>query len=1022
MIRAIASLAAHRLRRRASAALLLVGAVAAATGVGGTIAALGGSAADEGIARALAALPPPERALRVTGYAPSSEGAAALDASARASLGGARSIAGESMAGTILRRVRDPRAPYDLQLVAVDDAQRWLSLASGSVPRPCDGTSCEAVLLSRRDAPPDLPATLHIGSLEVRLVGRATLSSEIPLGSLDERGPELPPADPYSQTTDAPPALLLVDGVAAAARAEGSAAVGRTYLWTAPLDTAVVHPWTVANVRSTIDAARASLAAAAPSLSLAAPTETIDDVLARASANGARLLLVGSLAAAILVAFAAYAALLGRRDLQHELERLAAMGAGRRAAVLLVALESGVPTLAGGALGWLAALAAAAVVAPGAGGDRTAVAVHVLAAPPTLGLLALIVGAALVAAVLGLVGRAGRGALGGLLPGLAVAGVLVAWRASDGFDVGSLASGVEAPFVALLPALVGLAVASVALVVMPHILRRAARAGRRAPLPVRLALLSVARDATRPAATVTLLAFGLGGLIFAVADAATLDRGISDQMGFRTAMDLRVVEAGTDLTLDATVVPFDRYRSLGPGVHAWPTLHLEAMAGGSIATSVLGLPPDAVAGLRGWRSDDAADSPIALARAIEVPGPFAVPGHRLPPGEAKLVLPVTASGDWVDLSAVIETDAGDAVRVYLGTAIRGSQTLTAGLPARAIGGRIVAIVVAEGRLIAGQDHPAKLGRATLRLPSLDDFLPARPLEVQVSGLDKAVLRAPLPTDGLALPAIVSPDLAALAATTPDRTLSLTIGDGPLVRIRVAGVAARFPTIADEGRGFAVVALDPLLTALDGASPGAGHPDEAWIRVDPPATVSSTIAALRSPTFRSPAIVDRAALEAAAREDPFATSISAAFAAAGLAGMLLAALGLLLGAAADLRDEAGELRDLEAQGLGPTALRRQVAVRAAVLGAAGVAAGLLVGLVLSAWVTSSIAVSANVGRPVPPLALVVPWERVALAVVVPLVGTAAIGWLLSRWSFRRSARAASGRPSATPARPRTEEAS
>ncbi|MEZ0240789.1 MAG: FtsX-like permease family protein [Chloroflexota bacterium] len=1016
MIWSIVSLAGHRLRGRAASTLILVAAVAAATTVSGVIGALGTAAADQSIQDSLAGLDPADRSLQVTGYEFSGDNAGELDDSAIAAFGPVAGIAAAPERGLIFRRVRDGAVPYDLQLLAVDGPGRWLELADGRAPSPCDGTTCEAVLVSKAAAPGDLPATLHIGGLEVRVVGRARLASSIPLGHLDERGAIQAGIDTDHPTTaaEAPPALLLVDGVRAAAAAGGVTAIGRTYLWTAPLHAELIHPWSLDRLTRPLAEARRILADRGPTLTMAAPTQVIDDQLARASVNGGRLLLVGALGVSILIAFAAYAALLGRRDLALELERVAAAGGNRRARLLLAVLEIAVPTVAGGFLGWLVGALLTAVVAPlpDAGPGAT---IARLGLDPRAALFAGAVTLSAVAAVaLGLVGTTRREALAGLVPGFVLVGALVAWRLAAGLDPSAVGGSTDVPILALLPASVGLAIAALALLVVPRLLRRLAAASGRAALPIRLALLSVARDPARPAATLTLLAFGLGGLVFAVTEAATLNRGIADSSAFQAGMDLRVSEAGTDLTLSATVVPFDRYRGLGPGVEAWPVAHLEAVAAGDRPLSVLALPPDAIPKLRGWRSDASPTDPAAMAAAIEVPGSFDVPGHQLPAGKPDLSIAVLHEGDPVDLAAVVRTAAGDAVRIGLGTAKFDRTVFDVPLPAAAVGGRVVAILVAEGRLIAGQDHPAKLGSATLAFEDLGGLVDQRPIEVRTSGVEEAVIRAPLATDGLVLPAIVSPDLARLAAGAADGTLPVTFAGRALTRIRVAGVASWFPTVVYAERSFAVVDLDPFLVALDGTAPGAGHPDEAWLRVADPAGAASAVAALQQPPFRDVAVIDRSALAARATGDPFSISILAAFTAAALAGLLLAALGLVLGASSDLHDETGELRDLEAQGLGPAALRRHVAARTALLAFGGLAAGVMVGVALAAIVTGRIAVTADAAAPIPPLILVVPWIQVALAVGIPVLLAGGLAWLVARRAFRGSARSGGRRRVPTPA--------
>jgi hypothetical protein len=1004
VILAVASLARHRLAGRAGSTLLLVVAVAAATGLTATIRAVGLSATDAAVGAALTALDPADRALRITGYGPSATGSVALDRAARTALDGTAAFAEPLASGVILRRVRDPGAPYDLQVVAVDGATRWISLLAGRMPARCDGSECEAVLLSGVEEPGDLPGVLHVGALVVHLVGRATMASPIPLGHLDERGPQKPPADPTTQGVDPAPALLLLDGVAGVAGAPGAAAIGRTYLWTAPLRASVLHPWTVPSFEDALGAARARLASSAPALSLASPSEPIRREIARGLANDGRLLLVGTLGGAVLVAFVGYAALLGRRDLRGELDRLAAAGAGRTAGALLVTIEVLVPTLLGTAAGWAGAAVVARFTVTGAGSDPGGVIGHSLFDAGGLGLAGFVLGAAIVAVLAGLLGVARRGAVAGLLPGGLAIAAFVGWRvvAGGGLSVDALGSSVEAPILVAIPAITGIAVAAAALALVPLILRRLAKTRRHRSLSVRLALISLARDPVRPAATIVILAFGIGGLAFGLIDAATLRRGIADRAAFAIGMDLRVTEAASGLTLSATVAPFDRYGTLGAGAQAVPVAHVQAGAGPAGGVTVLGLPPSAIPLLQGWRDDLGADQG-AIGAAIEVPGQFAVPGVALDPGASTVGVTVTHSGDPVYLSVVIVARDGDSARLFLGTLHPGRERLEAPLPEGARGGRIIAIIVSEGRLIAGPTHPAGLARATLTFEGLDELAGRDPVSVEVSGAQSAVLRAPLPTDALVLPAIVGPDIAAAARATGDGILTLTLGDRRLARIRVAAVMPRFPGLPAAGRSFAVVALDPLLMAMDGAAPGAGRPDEAWIRVADPGRLAATRAALQGPPFRQTVVRSRADLELAGVADPFSRSVLAAIAAAGTVGLLLAAIGLALGVLTDVRDETGDLHDLEAQGVGPRSLGRQVRVRALLLAAAGTAAGVTMGILLSAVETAAVGTGADATSPGLPLVLDVPWGSLAAAAAIPVLVAAALGWIGTRRAFRASAR-------------------
>ena len=83
------------------------------------------------------------------------------------------------------------------------------------------------------------------------------------------------------------------------------------------------------------------------------------------------------------------------------------------------------------------------------------------------------------------------------------------------------------------------------------------------------------------------------------------------------------------------------------------------------------------------------------------------------------------------------------------------------------------------------------------------------------------------------------------------------------------------------------------------------------------------------------------------------------------------MGLVLAIRADLRDDRGELVDLEAQGATPALLRRVVAARAALVGAVGRrSAASLAGVVLAFLVTRVVSVTARADAPEPPLATTV----------------------------------------------------
>src|SRR5213078_2795541 len=87
-------------------------------------------------------------------------------------------------------------------------------------------------------------------------------------------------------------------------------------------------------------------------------------------------------------------------------------------------------------------------------------------------------------------------------------------------------------------------------------------------------------------------------------------------------------------------------------------------------------------------------------------------------------------------------------------------------------------------------------------------------------------RPPQPTDGLALPVLATPAVAAAAART--RIVALTI-EGEQVPARVVGIVPRYRSIVGE----AVVAeRQTAQTFLDSRSPGLGTTDELWANALP----------------------------------------------------------------------------------------------------------------------------------------------------------------------------------------------
>jgi hypothetical protein len=264
----------------------------------------------------------------------------------------------------------------------------------------------------------------------------------------------------------------------------------------------------------------------------------------------------------------------------------------------------------------------------------------------------------------------------------------------------------------------------------------------------------------------------------------------------------------------------------------------------------------------------------------------------------------------------------------------------------------------------------------------------------------ALIRPRQPTDTRPPAVLATPRLAALAGG-PRGLLPLRAG-GAVVPVEVAGVVERFPGVSGEAVVGDRVALQ---TAVEAAAPGAARDNEVWLDVPPPRRAAVEAALLRPP-FRALATASRSALEADAARDPLAHGTLLALAGTALVALLLAAIGLALAVRSDLRDDSGELYDLEAQGASPSLLRRVVRSRAAAVSVAGLVAGAVTGALLVTLVTRVVSVTARAVAPEPPLVADLDLGVVAAGVVAYLVLALALVGRTTRRAFasRRGPRA------------------
>jgi hypothetical protein len=562
----------------------------------------------------------------------------------------------------------------------------------------------------------------------------------------------------------------------------------------------------------------------------------------------------------------------------------------------------------------------------------------------------------------------------------AVGAVLLAVARGDA-SATSVGQGTGA-FLLLLPALVVFAASVVAARLLAPGFRTLGRAN--GPLPLRLAAVSIAR---RPGTAIVASAFvvvSVGVALFAVSYRATLERGQRDQAAFAVPADYVLSEDLERLVTVQQVAP-RVFASLGDSVAV-------ARASGDLrgrSVTLLGLPTSSLGKVGGWRDrpDVRALGPTAHLRGLDVRA-------------GRFELPVTLRGAPVTLALNVLEPRGDFALVSLGTPGAGTHVLHGRVPEH---GLVVALRLSYppiAAFLAGHRESgttlsvsnASRGVLTLGRP-FSSWIGTGGVSVTdgeihylVNRAAVSLLRPKQPTDGVPVPVLATPSLAALG-----NVLSVTVNDAPLT-VRVVGTTRFVPSVA----GDAIVAdRDRVSTALNAARPGALVPSEVWVLHARP----DAAALLRRDPLDRLAVTSHAERLHELRTDPLARGTLALLSVTALVALTLALVGLLLTVVTDLRDESGDLLDLRAQGMSSRELRRYLRVRAWLVAIAGVAGGLATGAILVSLVSSVVAVTAGATTPLPPLVVALDWPLLALGAAAFV---AAAGVLVNGTTSRRPA--------------------
>ena len=971
------------------------------------------AAEDRALAAAVRELPPDVRGVRAQWFGlPAGEAYAGLDSAAKAEL---RTVVSTRPVATVLFRESSIGGEF-VALGAVDGLERWVRLQSGRMPQTCEPSRCEMLLLRGAARVP------RAAGLRIVVVGRGVLRSQALFGNavpaarnaLDraELAAGLQRVTRYHQP--APPPLLLADGVRTLAGAPSLASAYRSYGWFVALRERDVRAWTATRIARDADRARAALQARSTAFDVVAPAAELRDAAARARVGARRLLLLGGDAAALVLAFTAFAATRLRRPSELMRMRLTWLGSARWQRTLAVAAQGGVLGAVGAFAGWSAAVAVTAAAARPLGVPGGDFLTHSLLDEAGLAAAA---GVAVVAAVVvcaALVLRPRGGRLSGTdVAVVAIVGGLALALSRGAADPGTVLAerGTGALLLVLPPAIAGLGAFAAARLLPPG-LRLLARVAPSRAVAVQLAAVTAARRPGAAAATVAFLVVSVSLAVFAYGYRETLERGQREQAAFAIGADIVVHEDLSRLIAVREIATPARVRTLDSDAVTGRTLRAAGNVSGlasATGLTVLGLDPAALRGLRGWRGDFGAP-PTRLAQSIEPPRPVMLRGTALPDDAMRIAVTARSSAPGVELEAVVRTTDGAFDRIDL----RGDDGIaSASVPPVLRGGRVVALRLVPppriqergadaGRPVVGTVRLGPLVVSGLRSRSrldLRSWIGVGGVAVTENGarfaltnVDDAYLRPRQPTDGRPVPAITSRGLAALAGRRG--VLPLQVG-GADVRVRVVAVAERFPGT----RGDFVVADRTLLEiALNVAQPGAGVVNELWLNARSDAAEVRLRNRLRRAPWDALVADSRVERENALRAQPLARVSLALLAAGALVALVLALLAVALTTLGDVRDERPEFVDLEAQGAAPSTLRTVLRVRQFLVVAFGVGGGLLVGGVLATLVVSVVAVAAGGERPVPPLALALGGRAPLGGAVFVAVVAGALVMLLSRRAF------------------------
>lgn len=994
------ALVGARLRAAGPRHWALVAALAVTVAVPVLVSTFAAVTADAALVRALADVPPDERAVTVAGRVPAGSGPDVLartDAGVRARLDPL--VTGSPRRQLVYRPLTDGTRRI-FSLAAVDGLGGAVRRTSGRQPQPCRPARCEALVV----AAPGTPATTSDpdpSGLGVVVVGRGVITNPLLFSGT---------FTPQPGST-----LLLADGITGAATLPRLALIDRTYGWVGAIDERLVR-------RLGAPAWTARTAAAGDQLSplgagLTAPDQAVDLAAARAATSTDRFGLLAGGFGVLLLGTAVVGASALRADHARFVAALRRRGLGAGPLRWVTVGECLTIAAAAGLAGLLAGAGLATAITGSAGMPMPGAVLDVLrrAAPGCL-LLTLAAAALLLLVLWPAVGTPGWAdaaaawRLLGYAAGAAAIGlVLVVSRGSSSGSADSL--------VTVLPVLVLLVAALGAARVWPWLVGVAARAVPRRRVGLQLGVAGIARHPLLAAATVALIAAGIGSCQFAVSYRATLRQGALDEAAYQVPTDLRVsasARPGRPVVPPLAQAPAATYAAAaGPGTRAYGALRsagsVRLGTGRSDVVQLAGVDPVALTAVRRWSHVAGGTDPDDAARRIADPGPPA--GVRLPAGSTLWVGVDTLPAD--ELTAWLRADDGRERAVRLRPS--GADRLRGAMPAAPVatggGWRLIAVTVTQSfgdatrRAHSGESPAARAvpaGRVTLTRLAVDDrplprpwagwtAPPAAGLRVTRAGAlaavdyrletGAAVLSAGAPGGVLPgsraapLPVAADPQTAAAGPL-----VTLTVDQRPVI-VRVVAGLDRFPTLS--GR-FVVADADALAGILDRTAPGSGQPQELWLSRPAGAAPVSPSRLLSAP-FAGVTAISARSTERGLLSDPVAVgAVRLLLAAAGLT-LLISLVALVLLVVGERFEGSAELFSLEADGVRANTLRAALWCGAALVSGVAVPFGVVAGLALTRLTARLVPLTAGAQAPQPPLA---PAGGVLAGLAVALAGLAA----------------------------------